>query len=175
MISEYITTFARILLGLLFAYSFAKKIIDVPSFVESITDFGLLPKKLSLPLAIVVLLVELALTISFIMGNSVLSLAFLLATVLLAVFSFALFIVLQKKKKVTCNCFGSNEKVVTNFDLVRNIGFILSALIGLFTTLFTDTTVNLSVLDWGVIGLVASFFLIICLNLGDIGQLLFQN
>ncbi|OJV91576.1 MAG: hypothetical protein BGO39_20570 [Chloroflexi bacterium 54-19] len=140
MISEYLTTFTRILLGILFAYSFTRKMTDVSSFAKSISGFGLFPKKFSMFLSIWVLVAELTITILFVVGNFILNLAFLLAIILLAVFSFALFLVIKQKKIVACNCFGANDKPVTSFDLVRNIGFILCALTGFFTATFKDNS-----------------------------------
>lgn len=173
--NEYITMFTRIVLGLLFAYSFARKVTDVLSFAQSISSFGLFPKIYSKPLAILVLLAELVIIFFFVIGSSVLILAFILAAALLTIFSLALFLVLQQKKMVACNCFGSNRSIVTGFDLVRNIGFILCALTGIFAATFKDSSVNLGIADWSLTVLASSFFLIVWLHLSEIVQLLLQD
>lgn len=126
----YLLAFCRITIGLIFAYSFLMKIRDVNQFAQTIANFKLVPLRWGRPLALLFLSGEAAVVVLLVIGEQLLSLAFGLALILLAVFTAVLVSVLVRDIQTTCNCFGNSQKIVTYTDVWRNAGFIGCALLG---------------------------------------------
>ncbi|MFZ6026954.1 MAG: MauE/DoxX family redox-associated membrane protein [Chloroflexota bacterium] len=137
MIASYGVVFCRFVIGIAFAWSFVGKVCDVPSFVAAIERFRLLPKVLHKPAAWGFLAGELAVTLAMLFDDIFALWGFLLAALMLLAFCGALASVLLREIDTSCNCFGSSEKPVSRWDLVRNAGLIGCALVGLTLTFTT--------------------------------------
>lgn len=131
VIASYALIFCRCVIGIAFAWSFVGKLRDVASFVMAIERFRLLPKVLHEAAAWGFLAGELAVVLAMLIGGPFLSWGFLWAGLMLLAFCGALAAVLWRKIDTSCNCFGSSQKPVSPWDLVRNAGLIACVLAGL--------------------------------------------
>jgi hypothetical protein len=151
--------FCRIALGSMFGYSFLCKAFNVPAFEQAIIRFRLIPTPLCRLAALVFLCSELAMAVLMLLGGTTLGLGFLLAALLLLVFSATLVSVLARKIQTTCNCFGPKERPVSIFTVGRNIVFIVCAGVGwsIFTA-SSEQPANLGLAEWALIGAAAIAF-----------------
>lgn len=171
----HLLTFCRITIGLLFAYSFLAKARDVNKFAQTITPFNLLPAHWSQPLALLFLSAELAVVILVLAGGQSLPIAFALALLLLSTFSATLLLVLARNIRASCNCFGHSYQPVTYADVWRNVGIILVAAGGLWATQAAGGTgAGLTFIEMLLLVIIASVFVLVWANLGDI-MALFQT
>jgi hypothetical protein len=168
-------------IGLTFAFSFAGKLRDIPSFVQTIRRFKLLPDWLSRAAALAFLCGEAIVVLAMIphpnsasrWEKEVVLGGFLLAALMLIVFCAALASVLIRKIQTSCNCFGTSEKQVSTYDIVRNMGFIVCTLSGCGVQIGGQTSLTaLGVLDWGLAGIAATVFISLWVNIGEIAALL---
>jgi hypothetical protein len=168
----YVLAFCRIVIGIVFAISFLRKVGNVPVFEQTITQFSILPKRFSRLVALLLLSGEIAVVFLVTMGGSFLEPGFLLSILLLLLFSSALVSVLHRNIQTPCNCFGLAQKRVSPIDIWRNIGFIVCALIGCSTLAVSNSgQEQLAPLEWGLLGLAVAFFVALWLHLGEIVQL----
>ncbi len=161
--------FCRIVIGVAFAWSFAGKVRNLPSFVETIGRFRLLPGRLQRPAALAFLGGDLAVAMAMLLGGGLLGWGFPLAALMLAIFCIALASVLIRKIRTSCNCFGASDRLVSPYDLARNAGFIACAFGGY--SLYAAAPGRLTapgVLEWGLAGLVAFAFVAVMTQLGEI-------
>lgn len=162
----YSLAFCRWAIAISFAWSFLGKARDVPAFVAAIGRFRLLPAWLHAPAAWAFLLGELAVVAAMLVGFSVLPWGFLLAALMLAGFSLALASVLARKISTSCNCFGSTEKLVSPYDLLRNAGLITCSAGGLIFSL--APTPWLGWLENGLMAVTALAFVLAWVQVGEI-------
>lgn len=173
MNTEYVITFARIALGLLFTYSFSRKVIDVTNFALTIENFRLLPQSLSRLVAKQVLLVELVCVVLIFIGGSLLGLAFFLSAMLLSVFSLVLTVLIFHKREVSCNCLGTSEKSVSFYDVIRNAGFLVCSLFGLYFVITSNNSgVVLKSGELALVGTMAVIFVAVWTQIGEILDIL---
>ena len=105
-------------------------------------------------------------------GGSFLSAGFLLASLLLLIFSIALLTVLLWKLETPCNCFGPSAKPVSPYDVSRNIVFIGCALLGLnVLSNPTGEQTSLEAVEVVLLGLMAITFSVLWIKIGDLGEL----
>lgn len=165
----YLLTFCRIVIGLVFSTSFVGKVRNTSQFKQTIQNFNLLSMRFSGTAVIVFLSSEFAIVVCMIFGGTVLIPGFLLTTILLTVFCAALASVLVRGLHISCNCFGANTAQVSIFDIWRNIGFILCALIGCTVlSVSVQQQESLGPGEWGLLSLVAITFVMIWTQLGEI-------
>lgn len=168
----YIVSFCRMMMGLVFLISAIGKILDFKSFESAVNNFQILPHRFNRIAASTFIIGESTVVFLMIIGGDWLLMGFLLAGVLLIVFSLALCTVLIRKIITTCNCFGSSEKTVSYYDLWRNAGFIACACIGAgahSTTHITTSTLNIA--EWALVGMMAGVFILIWLSMRDVLEL----
>lgn len=127
----YLLIFCRAALILVFAISFARKVVNIAQFQSTISNFHLLPSQMSKGAALAFLGGEGSVILCLVFGSAFLVSGFTLASLLLLIFSGALVTVLVRKIATSCNCFGSSEKQVSLTDIWRNILFLFCALGGL--------------------------------------------
>ena len=176
MLIPLLVAFCRIIVGFVFAVSFLSKVSDLAMFERTIITFNLVPKQLVRLLALLFLCGELTVVIFAIVGGTFMAPGFVVAGLLLLVFSMALASILVRKIKTSCNCFGPTQKPVSEHDLWRNAGLILLALIGLCSLFIADGKVSdLALPELGLVAFVAGLFVVIWLNLADIVQLFRQS
>lgn len=174
MIFAYVAVFCRCVIGIVFVASLVGKLRDIRTFIETISQFRILPKTLHRTAAYGFLLAELIVAICMIIGGILLLPGFILAIVLLLSFSIALVSVLHRRINTSCNCFGATTNAVSLYDVWRNTAFIISAIAGciaLTNTIQTSVAVTESVL----LALVAALFVVIWLYFGEVAQLLRQT
>jgi hypothetical protein len=175
MLLSYLVVFWRIVIGLVFAVSSIGKARNIPHFTEAITSFRIIPKSLSRSAAPVFLSCEFAVIILMVVGGPLLKTGFLLAAMLLLIFCGALLSALARKIDTSCHCFGASEKPVSAADIWRNVGLIFCALGGYEVLAWTkENQATLGIIAWIFIGLAASVFVLIWIQLGEILQL-FHN
>lgn len=168
MIVIYVLIFCRIALGLLFIISFLGKTPNLTLFERTITGFGILPERFSRIATLVVLMGELTVILFLALGGPFLGPGFGVAAVLLLVFSAVLGSALARKLETPCNCLGPTEKPISRYDLWRNGGFILCALMGLVILALPGRgPVNLSLVEWVLVGLVAAVFVAVWTQIGE--------
>ncbi|MBV9791119.1 MAG: hypothetical protein JOZ51_23185 [Chloroflexi bacterium] len=172
MFATHLLLFCRIALALIFAVSALGKARDVAAFREAIADFKLLPAGLVSAAAWGFLVGEVAVVLLMLAGGALLGLGFVLAIVLLALFAVALLLVLQRRIKVTCNCFGRSEQHVSPYDVLRNLLLIGCSLLGLALVAETGATINSA--EVVLIALMAAAFTLCVTNLADIAETLRQ-
>jgi len=169
----YILTFCRIVIGLVFAWAFVGKVQDISAFIKTITQFEILPEWQIRPIGYMFLAGEVIVAFSMLAGGSLLRVGFTLAALLLVAFCIALSSVLLRKIKTPCNCFGSSKKLVSSYDLVRNIGFIACALGGFGASIIErNNLVSSGLLNYFLIGVVALVFVALWIQIEEIAHLL---
>lgn len=171
MIWSYVLAFCRVAVGLVFLFSGVGKLRDLPQFQQTITSFRLLPARMSYPISLSFVGAEVAVVLLVALGGGFLLPGFLLALILLLIFGGALISVLVRQIQTSCNCFGSNEKPVTQADIWRDAAFVLCALGGSVLTLGRTGLEQLEVLTWLLIGAMAIIFVLTASFLDDIVQL----
>lgn len=176
MLLPYLLVFCRLVIGITFAISFLSKMFHFHEFMEAIVGFELVPKRLSKLAAISFSTAEIAVILMLMVGRSVLRIGFALAAFLLIVFCIALLSALIRKIQTSCNCFGPNGKSISPYDVWRNIGFILCAVCGWgIASIARNDRGNLSIIEWGLIWVVAAIFVTTCIQFAEIAQLFRQK
>jgi Methylamine utilisation protein MauE len=170
MLAACILAFCRVAIALLFALAFAGKIRNIRAFQEAVVDFRLLPANWSKKLAVVFLTGEFLACACVVSGGFLLLAGFLLATGLLMLFSAGLLTVIQRRMKITCNCFGWTDRRVSGYDIVRNAVLILCSLSGAWTSITASQ--NLTMGEFGLIALIAVYFVVLMTNLANIVETL---
>jgi hypothetical protein len=169
----FFSAFCRCATGFVFLISFGSKVRDIAQFQRSIVAFRLLPRKLSHIAAIIFLCGELAVVLLLLVGGELLLPGFMLALLLLIVFSIALSSVIFRKLHISCNCFGSSDQQVTVVDIWRNVGLIVCVLAGLSTTSYSQGSGRtLGIGEWLLAGISALLLSLLWLQLSTIVQLL---
>jgi len=165
-------TFSRLALGLIFAASSLGKLRDFPAFERAITNFQILPRQLVRVSAYIFLAGELAVVALLLIGGRLLAPGLTLAILLLATFCVALLSVRVRRIRTPCHCFGSSRRPVTLFDVWRNVGFILCALLGIWSvSALSDTPMELSLGEIGLLGMMAAGFVALSVSLGEVIEL----
>ncbi|QBD80546.1 hypothetical protein EPA93_33080 [Ktedonosporobacter rubrisoli] len=173
--ASYVLAFCRMAVGLLFLISFLGKMREPAKFRQTITDFRILPVGLSQMAAFLFLGAELVTVLCMLLGDVLLLPGFLLASLLLLVFSGALAIVLMRGQRTACNCFGNNTKPIELTDLFRNAGLLLCAAGGCGIQSWLNQTLQpLGWLQWLPVTLRATIFVLLWTQLGDLLQLFRQ-
>lgn len=165
----YGLAFCMVVIGTVFALSSGAKLKNLSIYVETTGNFQLLPQAIVPISAIFFLLCEMMTVILMVLWPMM---AFALALVLLIVFSFALASVLIRRISTTCNCFGDSNNPISVADLVRNIGLLLCACVGLYLTSGTHSLAQLSPLEWIIIGFFSSVVAMLWTQLSEIWHLL---
>lgn len=171
-ISPYLLAFCRVVIVIVFAVSSVSKAVDIARFRQTIRTFHLLPERLSSGAAILFLVSEFAVAVLAALGGSLLLFGFALAVGLLLLFCLALVSVLVRGIRTSCHCFGQATKQVSHLDIWRNIGFIVCALVGYITLIWTKNSQEpMDLVKWTLIGLAAGVFVMIWTQLAEIVQL----
>ncbi len=172
MVMLSVLAFCRIVIGLVFGYSFLRKVMSIPTFEQTITQFRILPKRFSRAAALLFLAGEFAVALLVTVGGPFLEPGFFLSIFLLLLFCSALVSVLHRDIQTSCNCFGSTKKPVAALEVWRDAGFIICASIGSGVLIRSNNGQgHLSLAEWSLIGFGAVIFLVLWLHLDEIVQL----
>ena len=171
MLSDYVLMFCRWGIGLTFAASAIGKARDLRAFRLAVTELGRVPEKLSQPVAVATMVAEVLVVLGLAVGHQASPAGFGLAVVLLTLFSAVLVSALRRREGVSCNCFGTSERPISWYDLMRNGALLACCAAGLWSYAVTDRPQpSTSVIV--LLGLMAGCFFVIVTNLGDIVELL---
>jgi hypothetical protein len=162
----YSQLFTRVVLLLLFVIAFIGKIRDVHGFERTISNFEVIPHKLIPASARLFLCGEMGVILLLGWGDNTLLPGFILAFFLLLIFSGALLSILIRRLRTSCNCFGSSQTPVSAYDIWRNGGFLLCALVGSAASISSsDKQAHISPSVLVFVGLLAVVFALLWMNL----------
>lgn len=166
---KFMTVFA-------FLISFTGKAINFMAFQDTISQFGLIPEAWNRKIAILLMLSELAVVFLVAFGlYDLLTLGFVMANILLVMFTLVIIITLIRGFKVSCNCFGKTDKEVSWHDIVRNSVFILTNSVALIIhKTYYGVLIPHSEYEIVVIGLISIALVLSNLNIGHLAQLYTQ-
>lgn len=171
MLFQYIELFCRGVIELTFIVSFFSKASNIANFTQTIDAFRILPERLGHYTALLFLSGECIVALLMFIGGVFLAPGFLLAILLLLIFCIALMLIVKRKIRISCNCFGSSEVQISLIDIWRNLGFMLCALGGWGTLLVLRSPREpLNIAEWGTITLSAALFVLIWTQLSMIVQ-----
>lgn len=172
MLMMYLLIFCRVVIGLVFLRAFLQKAQNIRLFVQTVARFDVLPPSLSGLAGLSVLGGEVAVVVLLMAGSSFTGLGFVLASLLLGLFSLAIVWVLIRDIRTPCNCFGTTDRQVSAVDVWRNAGLMVCALAGGAAYLTARQPADVSSVEQGLIWLVAAVFVTVWLQLGEILHLL---
>lgn len=170
MFAAYFLMFCRITIAFLFTFSFSSKILALEDFEVAVRDFKLLPRHWNKTAALLFLGLEFSTAALVTIGSYLLPIGFLLAVVLLTVFSVALVIVMRRDTNVSCNCFGRTERHISYYDVVRNLLLVLCSLIGLYTLRYASQVLARDEII--LLALMSIVFVVFVTNLDDVVETL---
>ena len=110
----------RLVLGGVFVWAGAAKLVQIPSFVETVAAFDMLPADWAAPFALSVIWIELIAGGLLLLDIWPRSNA-LVVLVLLVIFSAALGINMYRGNDVTCGCFGGDGEASLAWSLLRDV------------------------------------------------------
>jgi uncharacterized membrane protein YphA (DoxX/SURF4 family) len=169
MVASLLFAFCRLVLGFVFALSLVGKLRHVQTFRQTILTFRLLPDRLVGIATWFFLGSEFLVVLGIMLGGLFLLPAFLLATLLLILFSVAMASVLVRQVHTPCSCFGKSDKPVSVADLWRNGGFLCCALGGCVLLFWPPQEYDhLTLAVWFLAGAAAIVFVALELSLGDL-------
>jgi uncharacterized membrane protein YphA (DoxX/SURF4 family) len=174
LLTVWIVLFCRISLGLVFSISAISKAFKIQPFEKAVESFEILPRRFTRPAAFLFVAGEFMTAIMLAIGNSVLPMGFILAALLLLVFSTALAIALWRKMRISCNCFGPTQSIISIYDLWRNGGFVICAFMGLGAITISSGQQRFMIWDIILVTVLATVFITIWTNLADIAWLFLQ-
>lgn len=168
----YLQNFCRFTLLFVFALSSINKLRNFFAFEQVIQNFKLLPHRLIRISAVFFLISEVTVIVLLLLGGKWLGLAFTIAIAQIIIFSIVLASAIMRKIKTPCNCFATSNQPVSHYELWRNGGVIVFALIGLISST-VNISLNLSLFETGFIAIMAIPFVMIFVNFGTL-RTLFQ-
>jgi|GEM_PF-1250759 len=176
IIAVYLLAFCQSVITLVFITSFVMKAKNFAAFNQVIRELGIVPTSLSTLSGLLVLTGELVIVLLMTIGQEFIEVGFFLANLLLSIFCITLISVLARGINTTCNCFGSSKRIITFYDVWRNVGFVGCAVAGWLThSTVAGRNVHLSLVEWGLVGLIAAMFVIVTTQVGEIAQFIRHN
>lgn len=113
----------RVAVGLLFIVAGGSKIGHAAVFAAQIAAFGIVPRVLIAPMAIVLPFFEVLLGGYLVLGLYT-RIAAIVAVVQLAIFATAIGSAVARGLSLSCGCFGPNDATVTSWpEVARDLGF----------------------------------------------------
>ncbi|MBE7530749.1 MAG: hypothetical protein HS099_13570 [Ardenticatenaceae bacterium] len=167
-IFPYLLIFARLSTAFIFALSAANKLRDFPAFTQAVAGFQILPGRWVKPAAVFLATAELAVVAMMLLGGPFLLPGFLLALVLLSLFSAALMSVLARGIHTSCNCFSASATPISSFHVWRNISFIICITAGCLLWALSTAPIEMNLLELCLLSIVAATFVLLVDNLEEI-------
>jgi hypothetical protein len=169
MLSVYVIEYCRYVIIAVFLVSFFAKVVNTAQFENSISGFALLPQSYTKFVAILVLLGEFFVVVASVIGGSLLWLAFVSAALLLTIFGFAIAAILKRGIRTSCNCFGVSSNFVSYYDILRNVGLVMFAMVGWLTLSYSASIeYAIPLLERVAIALAAIIFVVIWIHLKEV-------
>lgn len=166
MLQEYIYSFLIVAVIVIFTISIYGKIGNLDEFISTIARFDMILNIFQIPAAIIIIISEVLIILLTMMQKTRLY-GFVLATILLFVFSIALASVLARGIKTPCHCLNASKEPLNQYDLWRNFGFLLITLGGWIFSL-NHPTPTMTLIEWCLMTLIALIFITFLSNLNDI-------
>lgn len=110
----------RLVLGGVFVWAGTAKLVQIPSFIETVAAFDMIPTNWATPFALSVIWIELIAGGLLLLDIWPRSNA-LIVLVLLVVFSAALGINIYRGNDMTCGCFGGDGEASLAWSLLRDV------------------------------------------------------
>jgi hypothetical protein len=174
VVTSLLLAWCRLVLGGVFALSLVGKLRNIRAFRQAIANFRLLPEGLIGLASVLVVGGEFLIVMGSTLGDRWLFPTFLLAALVLVVFSGAMASVLVRQIRTTCQCFGASDKPVGKADLWRNSGVVLCALGGCALLLWSPSEhTHLPMLAWFLTAMLSAAFVALWFRIGDL-MALFQ-
>lgn len=132
----YVGISCQVLLGSVFFMAIIGKLHSraaIAAFVDSIGQVHTLVPRLSWPTAIAVLITE-SLIVALLAFPATIRFGYLLAVVVLSLFSLVITIARRAGRNISCQCFGSDAGAMRASHLLRNCLLAFIAVLGLLTT-----------------------------------------
>jgi Methylamine utilisation protein MauE len=168
----YYLVFTQLTLGLVFTTSAITKLRDMSAFIAAIENFQILPRRFAKAWANILLVGESSIAALIFAGDRLLVIGFLLAILLLIIFSTAIIYVLWRGIQTPCACFGSSQRRTSPADFWRNISFLVIAFVGIgVLSTHPAITVKLSLGEIGVLAIMAIVYVVISVNLSEVIEL----
>lgn len=123
----------RIGLGIIFVYAAVPKILRPDEFADAINNYRILPVFLINLMAICLPYVELLIGIFLIFGFRLKAVSFG-SLALMIIFIIAILSAWIRGIDVNCGCFGTGEEIISYKEIIRDIIFLLMALITFLKT-----------------------------------------
>ncbi len=123
----------RIGLGIIFIYAAVPKILRPDEFADAINNYRILPVFLVNLMAICLPYVELLIGVFLIFGFRLKAVSFG-SLVLMMIFIIAILSAWIRGINVNCGCFGKGEEIISYKEIIRDIIFLLMALITFLKT-----------------------------------------
>lgn len=171
MEKSHLLIFFRFVMGYVFVFSLAGKFKNIPSFVQTITNFRFFPSKFSKPIAYIILIGEVSVVLAMLIGKNLLLWGFLITSLMFLAFSIALSSVIVRNIKTSCNCFGPDEKDVNVGHVVRSFGFMICGIGGVSMTFHQYSLVQPDLLLIVTMGIISIAYVVIWMNASDIFKL----
>lgn len=153
------------MLLILAAYGKSK---NVEHFRESLVNSFFIPQRVSQSMALIIIGVEWFLAFGIIVGGRITYFATMGSSLLFCVFTVIIAFALSQNRMINCNCFGSDDKMLSIYDLIRNICVLGASLFLLNIKLLSGLHLNTVIF---AIPFSAIFFLI-SMNLDVVSALM---
>ncbi|NOK57979.1 MAG: hypothetical protein GFH27_549287n283 [Chloroflexi bacterium AL-W] len=128
--SDIIVFVLQLYLGFFFLLSALGKLLNLNRFIEGAINYRILPDSVMNVFALALPVVEILISISFIVGF-ILPITNLFVILLLLIFNLAVLVNLRRGRQISCSCYGlSDSETVSWGTISRNIFLTLLALLG---------------------------------------------
>lgn len=133
----------QLAIGIVFLMAGVSKALSARSFVQIVRDYAILPPSATVPVAGIVIGLEVLVALALLSGAAS-GLAILLALMLVAGFGVSVGINLLRDRNIACGCFGSSEQI-SAATLIR-----LVVLLAACITVFARTGLDPVVTTWSL-------------------------
>lgn len=171
MASTYILIFLRAVVGFAFLLALVSKLRNMSSFRAALSAMRLVPERWVGTVALLALIGEGAVIVLIVPGSPALQWGLWLAALLLGIFTGVIAVTLKRQMQVACNCFGAHSTVLSKVDLVRNVGFLVCALLGAWLSRAEISDAHPPGWEWIAIAAVAAMLVGLWVELNEITRL----
>lgn len=158
-----------------FSIAAVGKLRQPGDLVDTIQRLAGVSKYQASAVAAMVVIAELTVAVSILVGGGWARLGHSLATALLLLFAAVLASARRRGVQTSCNCFGTSKEVISYWDVARNIGLASIAIVGVQTSTQAVSLADAPLLDVVIGALVGLAWLIGLLNLKALGKLFFPR
>src|SRR5689334_11158032 len=123
---------SRVIILCTFILSLVGKLQNIKTFQNTIFSFAIIPSWATGFFSYLVIFAETIVVILMFSQGKLLSLGFSMGSFLLFIFTVALVAVLIRKINTPCNCFGASTAPVSQYDVIRNVVFIIISILGIY-------------------------------------------